>query len=268
MVMYRVIAVIGVVIGLGFVSLAAPTPLPSLVQKLNQRVKFEGFSDPKMTLGDALEKLAKLGDVTFDVDEKAFQAENLRDVLRTEITATSPIPAMKNVRFSTILLKVLSRIPVQTWATFHVRGDSIEITTSAVQDALVWGGSKVPYLPLVNVVLDKTPLEDAVKQLADLSDFNIVIDNRSSDKAKTPVTGKFLNTPLDTALRLLTDMADLRAVQLDNVLYVTTKENAVALEARLEKEKGPTDDNENPEGVNIRGYRKGSGRVRFPLPPN
>jgi hypothetical protein len=268
--MYRAIAVVGIAIGLGLVSVAAPkpAPTPSLSQKLNQRVKFDGIEDARTTLGDALDKLAKLGDVAFDVDESAFKAENVVEVLKTEI-ATTPIPAMKNVRFSTVLHKVLSRIPTATaGATFLVRGDSIEITTVAFQNVAVWGGTNVPRLPLVNLVLEKTPLEDAVKELAELSDFNIVVDNRVADKMKVPVSAKFLNTPLDTALRFLTDMADLRTVHLDNVLYVTTKENAAVLEERLEKEKGPATEENNPEGLQgTPGYRKGTGRVRTPPLP-
>jgi hypothetical protein len=34
------------------------------------------------------------------------------------------------------------------------------------------------------------------------------------------------HVPLETAVRLLADMADVKAVALENVLYVTTKENA------------------------------------------
>ncbi len=41
--------------------------------------------------------------------------------------------------------------------------------------------------------------------------------------------------PLDTAVRILADMADLQPVIMDNVIYVTTRENAVRLEADHQK---------------------------------
>lgn len=260
--MCRAIAVVSVVIGLGLVSWAAPTPPPplSLFQKLNQRVKFEGFAGNNMTLGQALDKLAKLGDVDFDVNAKAFQAENIQDVLSTEITVGNPIPAMKNVRFRTLLSKVLARVASESGTTYLVRDDTIEITTEAARAAEIWGEYTGPHLPLVNANLDKIPLENALKELSEQTGFNLVLDNRAVEKAKTTVSARLRNMPLDTALRLLTDMTDLRAVQVDNALYVTTKENAAALEARLEKEKMPTnpldDQSENP---GLYRPRKGTG---------
>lgn len=258
--MYRAVAVLGVVMGLGFVSWAAPAPLPTLAlsQKLDRRVKFEGFNDAKMTLGQALDKLAKLGDVDFDVDEKSFQSENIQDVLRTEV---KPIPAMKSVRFRTLLHKVLARVASESGTTYLVRDDGIEITTGATQAAEIWGEYTGPHLPLVNANLDKIPLENALKELSEQTGFNLVLDNRAAEKAQTTVSARFRNTPLDTASRLLADMTDLRTVHLDNVLYFTTKENAAALEARLEKEKTPTNPLDDTDANNPGLYkpRKGTG---------
>ncbi len=264
--MYRAIVVVSVVVGLGVLSWAAPTPKqpPSMVQKVNQRANFDGVNDPKATLNDVLDKLSKLYDVSFDINEIAFKVDAVMDVGKTEI-ANPPIPAMKNVQIERVLRSILGRVPAPSGAVFSVRGDHIEITTGAFQKTEIWGSYRGPCLPLMNVVLDKVPLEDAVRQLADQTDFNILVDNRVGEKAKTLVSARLINTPLDSALRLLTDMSDLRSVQLDNVLYVTTKENAVALEARLEKEKGPVNDDAPPEEV--KGWRKGTGRLRIPLPP-
>jgi hypothetical protein len=246
--------------GLATLIWAAPAPAPavSVPQKLAQRVKFTGFDDPKTTLAEALDKLSSVYDVTFDINDRAFKFEQVMDVGKMEIASPAVVPPMKNVRLSTVLRKILSRIPVPSGATYCVRADHIEITTGTFQGIEIWGSSyQGPRLPLVNALLDKAPLEDAVKELAEQADFNVLLDNRAADKAKTPVSAKLLNTPLDTALRLLADMADLRSVQLDNVLYVTTKENAAALEARLEKEKGPMDD--NAAGGEPAKWRKGSG---------
>jgi hypothetical protein len=56
-----------------------------------------------------------------------------------------------------------------------------------------------------------------------------VIDARAREKATTRVTATLNNVPVDTAVLILADMADLRMIVLDNVLYVTTKENAEQL---------------------------------------
>jgi hypothetical protein len=260
--MYRALGVVGIVVGLGLMSWAAPSSKhpPSIIQKLNQRANFEGISNVRATLDDALEKLSKLYDVSFEINEQAFKTDGLMEVGRTEIAQPTPIPEMKNARLSQVLRKILWRVPVPSGAAFSVRGEYIEITTGTFQSQAIWGDYGGPHLPLVNLVLDKRPLEDAVRELADLTDFNITVDPRAGGNVKTPVSARFFNTPLDTALRLLTDMADLRSVHIDNVLYVTTKDNAVALEERLEKEKANDKNREpGPEGLKIGTWRQGSG---------
>jgi hypothetical protein len=261
--MYRVLGVVGIVVGLGLVSWAAPEakkPPLSMIQKLNQRVDFSGIDDPRNTLSDALENLSRLYDVSFEINEQAFKMDGLMEVGRAETAQPTSIPPMKNARLDRVLHRILQRIPAPSGATYYVHNDHIEITTGTFQRVIIWGAYGGPYLPLVNLVLDKRPLEDAVRELADLSGFNIVVDARAGDKAKTPVSARFLNTPLDTALRLLTDMTELRSVHVDNVLYVTTEENAAALEARLEKEKASDKKQQpGPQGAQFGTWRKGSG---------
>jgi hypothetical protein len=73
-----------------------------------------------------------------------------------------------------------------------------------------------------------------------------VIDSRTEEKAKTRVTATFHSVPVDTAVLILADMADLRAVALDNVLYVTTKENAEQLAVWHKKHAKQPQDGEEP----------------------
>lgn len=262
--MYRALGVVGIIVGLGLVSWAAPEAKmpPSMIQKLNQRVDFPGIDDARATLSDALDQLSKLYDVSFEINEQAFKMDGLMEVGRTEVAQPTPLPPMKNVRLDRTLHRILQRIPAPSGATYYVHNDHIEITTGTFQRVVIWGAYRGPNLPLVNLVLDKSPLEDAVRELADLTGFNIVVDAHTGAAAKTPVSARFLNTPLDTALRLLTNMAELRCVHIDNVLYVTTEENAAAVEKRLEKEKANEKIEEpGPEGL-VPGtwlWRKGSG---------
>ncbi len=217
-----------------------PTPPPAspatstegLPAPLSQYLhSFAGFDDPKTTLAEALDQLAKLFNVAFDVNEKAFKYENVMDVLKTEIASPNPIPPMKKVRLDTLLRKVLSRIPVASGATYLLRPDHVEITTGEFQRREVWGtADDGPFLPIVHAVLDRRPLDEALKELADQSGYNVVLDTATAEKGKTPMTVKMYNVPLDTAVRLLASMAGLRLVQLDNVLFITTREGAEALE--------------------------------------
>lgn len=260
--MYRALGVVSIVVGLAVLSWAAPPAKqpPSLAQKMNQRVNFAGIDDARTDLNDALDKLSKLYGLSFDINQKAFELEDLKEVGRTPIAEPGPIPEMKNVRLSRLLRLILRRIPAPSGATYIVRDDHIEITTNTVQVAEIWGSYRGPYLPLVNATFDKLSLEDAARELADQAEFTVLVDSRAAEKAKTPVSARLLNTPLDTAMRLLSDMADLRTVHLDNVLYVTTREKADALEERLKQEKGPEAD-QAPEPLLGTGWRKGSGHL-------
>jgi hypothetical protein len=221
---------------------AAGAPAPpaksevSPAAALNRRADFGGFDDPKITLQEALDKLADLYGVPLEVNEKAFKFENVPDVLKAEV-ATTPVLPMKNARLDTVLDRVLKRITVGSGPAYLVRREGIEITTGQFRNAEVWGTHSGPFLPLVHRKFDKVPLDEALKELSDLTEFTIVLDGRTAERGKTAVTASFLNTPLDTAVQFLADMADLRSLQRDNLLYVTSKDNATAWQNRFQKER-------------------------------
>ena len=102
----------------------------------------------------------------------------------------------------------------------------------------------------VSIDCDGTEFAAAVKQLAADTGANITIDPRLKDKAKAAVTLKLDDVPLETAVRLMAEVSDLRAVRMSNVLFVTTADKV--------RDKGITDDgpagSANPNPV-------------FPFPP-
>jgi hypothetical protein len=122
----------------------------------------------------------------------------------------------------------------------------------------VWGNHPGPYLPLVVARFDKTLLDDALRKLARQAEYNVILDAKVGEKAKTPVTANFVSLPLDTAVTMLADMADLQPVLQDNAIYVTTRDNALRWEARQRKEVVP---GETPPGPRV-----GPG-LRGPIPP-
>jgi hypothetical protein len=213
----------------------APAPPPAaraekLHNPLSQPLNFEGIDDPKATLIEALDHLGKKCNVVFNVNEKAFKYENVQDVLKTEVAQPDPVVPMKTT-LATVLRKVLARVQVPSGVTWLLRPDHIEITTGEFARREVWGAAdEGPFLPIVQVMLDRRPLDEALKDLAEQSAYNVVLDPNTAEKGKTVVTARMYNVPLDTAVRLLSGMAGLRLVQIDNVLYVTTKEGAEALE--------------------------------------
>lgn len=238
-----------VAVAVAWAAAAAPAPPPdkpdsSPSAAIYRRADFPGIDDPKVTLAEALDQLSTIYHVDFDVAEKAFKFEGLDDVLRKPIADVNPIPPMKNARLDVLLPRILKRIVVQTGATYLLRREAIEITTGLFRQSEIWGyltPASGPCLPLVHSKFEKVPLEEALKELSGLTEFNIVVDARLGEKARAPVTARFLNTPLDTAVRFLADMANLRSLQQDNVLYVTSKQNAAVWDARLRWEKGLDD---------------------------
>jgi hypothetical protein len=225
-------------------------------------IDFQGVDDPKTTLEEILDQLARRYNVCFDVNEKAFRAEGVKDVVRVEFAATKRIPAMR-VPLGRVVQKILDRVQVPSGATFLVRRNRIEITTGRFVRKEVWGpGHPGPFLPLVHTCLEKRPLAEALRELEAHSERSIVVDASAEEKSKTLVTARFLNTPLDTALTLLTDMADLQMVQVHNTFYVTTPEKARKLEERLAVQRA----NARLEREALERLRESRNRERKPEP--
>jgi hypothetical protein len=220
-------------------------PAVKMARNLNKKVDFPGLEDPKTTLADAIEVLTSLYGVSLEINDKAFKADGVVDILKTPIAETSPLPALKQASLERILRKILARIPTPSGANFVVRKDHIEITTDTARLAEFWpngneNGKANPDpamaadaapaapkpLPLVVIEFEAVQLDKALRELAAAADYNIVLDSRAADKGKVPVTASLINVPLDTAVRMLSDMVELKPVLLNNAIYVTTEKRA------------------------------------------
>jgi hypothetical protein len=89
----------------------------------------------------------------------------------------------------------------------------------------------------VSLDCDGTEFAAAARQLAADTGANVVVDPRLGDKGKKAVTLKLDDVPLESAVRLLAEVADLRAVRMSNILFVTTPERADKLRPDAD---GPT----------------------------
>jgi hypothetical protein len=108
-----------------------------------------------------------------------------------------------------------------------ILGDTVLVTT---EDLAAHRQMRQP----VSAELDGVLLNVALKRLARETATNLVIDPRVAPvAAKSLTTAQFDDTPLEDAVRLLADMADLSSVRVGNVLYVTT----VGQADRLRKER-------------------------------
>ena len=227
----------------GAVALAAPQDAPKPQETraraeprradpaslLSKTATFNGFDDPKLTLQQALDVIGERYGVAIDVNEEAFRQRDLPDAAALPV-AEKPLRRMPGATLDRVLTRVLARLPVP--AAYLIRGDVIEVTTLAALRAEIWGNYQGPYLPLVHAAFEGRPLAEALREVAAQSGLNVVLDGRCADQGKTPVTARFVNTPADTAARLLADMAELRPFLVDNTIYVTAKENADEMEQR------------------------------------
>ncbi len=74
-----------------------------------------------------------------------------------------------------------------------------------------------------------TPFADIIQRLAVETGANLVVDPRLKDKAQVGITLKLDDVPLESAVRLLAEVADLRALRMNNILFITSAERAERL---------------------------------------
>jgi len=178
-------------------------------------------------LKEALGFLSERKGVPILVDAEAFQTDLLIPDVESQPVR---LPRMNGVRFDA----VLRRLAGQVHGVYLLRSGHIEITTPERLAAEI-GREVSPdrQVPLVYTSYDQRPLEQALKDIADSTESNVLLDPRAKEKAKEQVTATFRNVPVDTAVRLLADLAGLELVMVDAVHYVTTHENAEALRKKL-----------------------------------
>lgn len=89
----------------------------------------------------------------------------------------------------------------------------------------------------ISVDVKDQPLSTALKDLARTTGINMLLDPRVAKDAQSKVSLQLDDATLETAVKLLAEMGDLKAVRMGNVLFVTS-------EARAEKIR--REENQNP----------------------
>jgi hypothetical protein len=199
--------------------------------------------DQKTTLGEILENWTKRYDLQFRVDEAAFAAaakdEDFR--LLEQKVLEKAFPKMIAVPFENVLQSVLARVRIEGGATFVVDRGTILLTTVPAQRARIWGKAhKEPYPAVIHANFERVPLAEALQDIATKGNVTLIVSDVIAEKMRMPVTTQLINAPLDTAAAMLADIADFRAVFKDNLLYITTRENATLLEKEFQKRGRPS----------------------------
>jgi hypothetical protein len=240
---------------------AAPTA-PSLAAKLAQRVTID--KQVEGTLGEILNQLSERFDLPILIDPRfgpsvpGGMARNdaggraaaalvalvapADDALQQQVK----LPRAMRVRLDTLLHQVLG----QADATFLVYPDHLKVINTA--RALAETGQLRPAAPgeaednqflnpeelfrnrpltqraLVNTIIRDKPLSAALDEIAESTGANIVLAPQAGEKAKRTLTARLFNVPVESAVRMLAESCDLKAVSVADALYVTTPERAEA----------------------------------------
>jgi hypothetical protein len=163
-------------------------------------------------LKDVLESLSDRFNLKLVINVAAFK--ELNPPIENVGEIRTKLPKMQGVSVAAVMRIVLSPFN----GTYVVRQGFIEITTLPnAQDC-----AKLK----VQISAKQEPLNEVLEDLAEQTGANIVVDLRAEEKAQTFITANLQGVSLGTAVRVLANMADLKSVALDNVLLVTTTENA------------------------------------------
>ena len=211
--------------------------------KLNERIDYELLVPT--TLDKALDELLLANrHIPWSINRAAFTAaQQDRDVIKK--TEIEKIAKMTGVTRATVLKRLLATIPNDGHKgapTYVLRRDGVEITTEWAKVREAQGVRAEPDddapvlpLPLAYAAFKDVPLQDALKELARTTESTVLLDGRCAEQGKTKVTAELAGVPLDAAVQLLADMADLKLVRVANVYYVTSKKNAGLLQKEEDK---------------------------------
>src|SRR3984893_4729534 len=200
-------------------------------------------ADPKKN-ESAAEKVRKALDQPIDVDiaeQPIVNAVNqLKELTKVNIVLDTMTLAQNgiDVNSSPVTVKqtggkgraALRTMLSQYHLSYAIIGDSVIITT---EDMALYRQLKQK----VNVDVEKTAFETALKDLARETVVQILVDKKVNKEAQTQVTLQLEDVPLETAVRLLCEQAELKVVRMGSILYVTSV--AKAKELRSEPDLAP-----------------------------
>ncbi len=165
----------------------------------------------KQSLTAAFEMLHKQTNIKFILDAPVIQQLGF-----TPDQPPSPVDVdLKDVKVRTVLRSILSPYNL----SFAPIGDTIVITSDEM-------AMFRQMRQRVSVDLEKTPFADALKQISRQTGVNLILDGRVEKDGAAKVSLQMEDVPLETAVRLLAEMAGLKPVRVGNVLFVTGKTNA------------------------------------------
>jgi hypothetical protein len=196
----------------------------ALMRLLDEPIQVKDLKEPAAYFAAVEEWAQARGkELPIFVDVKAFQEESSQALFRGEIPPPKLLGVPRRMRVGDLLQLMVAQLDEES--TLLIRKNRVEITTKKA-------ASRENLLKQTFVAsFDQHPLELILEDLADITGVSVIVDSRTKEKIRTPVTARFRNdVPLRDALRMVTESADLKLVILPGGLFVTTASHAELLE--------------------------------------
>jgi hypothetical protein len=238
---------IAIVIGMLAVGLAS-TPMAlgqnatakkfSIHEKLAMEIETKEFTDPR-TLKDFIqniyEKAAEKGvELAILIDVASFKMED--ESAPNPYDAQVQLPAIpRTVTVAEALRMAIRQLPINNghMGAMLLRNGKIEIVSTTAATPQVLLQETLPPRSF-----DKVPFAEVMRQISEMTGVTILLDPRLQEKAQTGISAEFRgDVRVEAALRMLSDMVELRMVLMEGGVYVTTPSNAEALEKQVRKRK-------------------------------
>lgn len=194
---------------------------------LAKKIDLDKGIDTNTPLKDALEFLADRYDLTILVNGRAFEAIGVNKSEEQPVQ----LPKMMGVSLSAVLRMLAAQCRGDdATGTFLVHHDHIEITSTKHANPREWAGKDRALAPVVDGAFERQPLDEALEDLAGQTGISILVGGETGGRHRKLVTAHLQGVPLDTAVRVLADMAGLKVAVLDNALYVAPAESCRAVQ--------------------------------------
>jgi hypothetical protein len=209
---------------------AEPPKSRVVLADLQQEIKSADFTAAPLKFGELLTALREQAQTTgkvlvFAVDDEAYREDNAdaTPILNEEIRLRN-LPQKTTIGH--VLRQALKQLPVKS--AMVIRAGRVDIVPQSRT-------SKEYMLnQTFHVDFADRRLDAALEDLSELTGVSIVVDSRTKQKIQTTVTARFHDdVALQDAVRMLTDMAELKIVYLVTGIYVTTPEHAREMQKEL-----------------------------------
>ena len=187
----------------------ATTPAEKIRTALDKPVTLEIAGQP---LNNAFQDLSEKLGVQIVVDTLTLQQMGL-DPGSMQVHFKS-----KDLKARTALRSILGQFNL----SFAIVGENVLVTTDEM----------AMYRQMrqrVNIEFESAEFATAIRQLARDTATNLIIDARSMKEAKGAITLQLEDVPLETAVRLMSEMVGLKPVRVGNVMFICSKAAAADL---------------------------------------